>query len=179
MDNHGSHLTYDFINYCEQNKILLYTLPPHTSHILQPLDGKPFQQYKHFHGKAVNEAARYGYEDFGKQEFLQHLPEIRKNAFKSYTISSGFKDCGIHPYDPSRVMDYLEERSIPIPDIHGLEEDEDDISSSTPSSQTSSPKSIQRLTHSIQEINAKIQKYGGEMDKISKDFSAHIQKTER
>ena len=69
-------------------------------------------------------------------------------------------------------MDYLEERSIPIPDIHGLEEDEeeDNIPSSTPSSQTSSPKTIQRLTHSIQEINAKIQRYGGEMDKISKDF---------
>ena len=78
-------------------------------------------------------------------------------------------------------MDYLEERSIPIPDIHGLEEDEeeDNIPSSTPSSQTSSPKTIQRLTHSIQEINAKIQRYGGEMDKISKDFSSQVQKTLR
>ena len=78
-------------------------------------------------------------------------------------------------------MDYLEERSIPIPDIHGLEEDEeeDNTPSSTPSSQTSSPKTIQRLTHSIQEINAKIQRYGGEMDKISKDFSSQVQKTLR
>ena len=75
MDNHSSHLTYNFIEYCKQHNILLYTLPPHTSYILQPLDGNPFQQYKYFHGKTVNEAARYKYEDFGKHEF-QHLPNI-------------------------------------------------------------------------------------------------------
>ena len=101
--NHGSHSTYNFIQYCE-NRILLYTFPPHTTHVLQPLDGKPFQQYKHLHGKAVNEAARYGYENFGKQEFLQHLPAIQMNAFKSYTIQSGFSDCGICPFSHGLVI---------------------------------------------------------------------------
>lgn len=110
MDNHGSHLTYNFIEYCEKNCILLYTLPVHTTHVLQPLDGKPFQQYKHFHGKAVNEAARYGYEYFGKREFLQHLPTIQMDAFKSYTIQSGFSDCGIYPFNPDPVIEGLENR---------------------------------------------------------------------
>ena len=178
MDNHGSHLTYNFIEYCEQHNILLYTLPPHTSHILQPLDGKPFQQYKYFHGKAVNEAARYGYEDFGKREFLQHLPNIRKNAFKNHTIISGFEDRGIYPFNADLVTNQLRERCDPIPDLQGLPE----WGKTTPSpssSQTSSPKLIQHLTHSIQKINAEMQKYGSQMDEISKDFSVRIQKTLR
>jgi hypothetical protein len=38
LDGHGSHLTMDFINYCNDNKILLAVFPPHSTHTLQPLD---------------------------------------------------------------------------------------------------------------------------------------------
>ncbi|KAK1916434.1 hypothetical protein P3342_004253 [Pyrenophora teres f. teres] len=38
LDGHGSHLTIDFIEYCDQNKILLAIYPPHSTHTLQPLD---------------------------------------------------------------------------------------------------------------------------------------------
>jgi hypothetical protein len=38
MDGHQSHLTMDFIDYCDQNKILLAIFPPHATHTLQPLD---------------------------------------------------------------------------------------------------------------------------------------------
>ena len=37
-DGHDSHISGNFIAYCIQNKITLLILPPHTSHILQPLD---------------------------------------------------------------------------------------------------------------------------------------------
>jgi hypothetical protein len=42
MDNHGSHLTADFIQFCIINDILLLLFPPHLTHILQPLDSVPF-----------------------------------------------------------------------------------------------------------------------------------------
>ena len=38
LDGHGSHITMDFINYCDQHRILLAILPPHSTHTLQPLD---------------------------------------------------------------------------------------------------------------------------------------------
>jgi hypothetical protein len=38
VDGHGSHLTIDFINYCDSHRILLAILPPHSTHTLQPLD---------------------------------------------------------------------------------------------------------------------------------------------
>nr|BBG74289.1 pogo transposable element [Alternaria alternata] len=38
LDGHGSHVTMDFIEYCNNNKILLFVLPSHATHTLQPLD---------------------------------------------------------------------------------------------------------------------------------------------
>ena len=38
LDSYGSHLTMDFIDYCDQNKILLAVYPPHSTHTLQPLN---------------------------------------------------------------------------------------------------------------------------------------------
>jgi hypothetical protein len=38
LDGHGPHLTMDFIECCDQNRILLLMYPPHSTHTLQPLD---------------------------------------------------------------------------------------------------------------------------------------------
>src|SRR5271170_1385657 len=38
LDGHGSHVTGEFLGYCIQHKIVLLVLPPHTSHLTQPLD---------------------------------------------------------------------------------------------------------------------------------------------
>ena len=38
VDGHNSHVNMRFINYCDQNHILLAILPPHSTHRLQPLD---------------------------------------------------------------------------------------------------------------------------------------------
>jgi hypothetical protein len=38
LDGHGSHVTNDFIDFCDDNKILLCIFPPHLTHSLQPLD---------------------------------------------------------------------------------------------------------------------------------------------
>ena len=37
-DGHDSHISGNFISHCIQNRITLFILPPHTSHLLQPLD---------------------------------------------------------------------------------------------------------------------------------------------
>ena len=38
VDGHGSHITMDFINYCDSNRIILAILPPHSTPTLQPFD---------------------------------------------------------------------------------------------------------------------------------------------
>jgi hypothetical protein len=38
LDGHESHLNQEFKDYCLEHKILTLCMPPHSSHILQPLD---------------------------------------------------------------------------------------------------------------------------------------------
>jgi hypothetical protein len=38
LNGHGSHLTMEFINYCDDNKILLMIYPPYSTHSLQLLN---------------------------------------------------------------------------------------------------------------------------------------------
>jgi hypothetical protein len=38
LDGHGSHLTFDFLDFCEAHRILVSMFPPHSTHTLQPLD---------------------------------------------------------------------------------------------------------------------------------------------
>jgi hypothetical protein len=42
LDNHESHLSIAAINVAKENGIVMLTLPPHTSHKLQPLDHTVF-----------------------------------------------------------------------------------------------------------------------------------------
>ena len=49
LDDHGSHLDINTIQLCRANNIHLYCLPPHTTHIFQPLDVVIFHPVKsHF-----------------------------------------------------------------------------------------------------------------------------------
>jgi hypothetical protein len=47
FDGHGSHLSQDFIDCCWQRRIRPFQLPPHSTHLLQPLDVAVFQSLKH------------------------------------------------------------------------------------------------------------------------------------
>ena len=46
LDGHESHLNQDFKDYCLKHKILTLCMPPHSSHILQPLDVVCFSPLK-------------------------------------------------------------------------------------------------------------------------------------
>ena len=46
LDGYGSHCTKQFIGYCDRYSIIPFCFPPHTTHLLRPLD-VVFQPYKH------------------------------------------------------------------------------------------------------------------------------------
>ncbi|KAM4061783.1 DDE superfamily endonuclease [Hirsutella rhossiliensis] len=91
LDGHGSHHTLDLIEYAEAHNIVLFALPPHLTHLLQPLDVVVFQPYKHYHSRAVDFAIRSGASKITKLEFLAMIQSIRVKAFKESTILSAFK----------------------------------------------------------------------------------------
>jgi hypothetical protein len=109
-DGFGSHATYEFTKYCEDNDIILFFLPPHTSHFLQPLDVGVFHVYKHRHAQAVEDASYTGCGKFTKVEFLAAISKIRQNTFKRRTIQHAFRSCGFVPFNPDVVLEKLPRR---------------------------------------------------------------------
>ena len=109
----GSHCTKQFLDFCDLYKIIVFCLPAHSSHLLQPLDVVVFQPYKHYHPEAVEAATRTGCGDFDKAEFLDTIDTIRQQTFKSSTIQSAFGATGLIPYDPDIVISKLRESVIP------------------------------------------------------------------
>jgi len=97
VDQHGSHSTRDFVDYCDKNDIILFGFIPHTTHFAQPCDVGIFGSYKHFFTKAVNEGVRSGYTSLAKHEFIHMLATARKQALKESNITSAFKRAGLEP----------------------------------------------------------------------------------
>ncbi|EED19259.1 transposon, putative [Talaromyces stipitatus ATCC 10500] len=154
MDNFKAHLTYEFIEHCRKQKIIIYCFPPHTTHFLQPLDDIPFQAYKHFHGIEVNKQMRAGAYDFDKYDFLYHLATVRNQTFTSRIIRAGFRDVGIHPYNPELVMDKLNAAEIldAVPILEIYDGEEQAIPSSPTTRSTSPPLDSYKIGRHIKKI---------------------------
>jgi hypothetical protein len=113
LDGFGSHCTKEFLDFCDVHRIVVFCLPPHTSHLLQPLDVVVFQPYKHYHAEAVETATRSGCSEFDKVEFLDKIDSIRQQTFKKSTIISSFRATGLIPYNPEIVISKLREAQFP------------------------------------------------------------------
>jgi len=56
LDGHGSHATAAFDHFCTENHIIPLYLPPHSSHLLQPLGVACFGPLKCLYGQRVQTA---------------------------------------------------------------------------------------------------------------------------
>jgi hypothetical protein len=109
MDGYGSHCTQEFIQHCDNNGIIPFGFPPHSTHLLQPLDVVVFQPLKHYHAEALDLIVRDGCANITKIEFLSVIQDVRRKAFKEETILSAFKKSGLVPYDPLVVLRRIQE----------------------------------------------------------------------
>ena len=107
LDGHGSHLTPCFDEICSQNDIIPICMPPHSSHLLQPLDVGCFSPLKRAYGRLVENKARLGFNHIDKFDFLEAYPEARTEAFKADTIKNSFAAAGLIPFNPERVLGQL------------------------------------------------------------------------
>jgi hypothetical protein len=110
LDGHGSHITAEFDQYCSQNSIIVLCMPPHSSHLLQPLDVSCFSVLKRSYGKAVEGYIRMGINHVDKDDFTVLYQQARTASFSSTTILNGFKATGIVPLDPDQVLLRLDVR---------------------------------------------------------------------
>jgi hypothetical protein len=112
VNGHGSHMKARFVAYCMAHKVELMVLPSHTSHLTQPLDVGIFGPLKAAMGCEVDKAIRYGIARVQKAEWVVDLAQARENAMVEKNILVGWKQAGLIPYAPWRV---LNQATDPIP----------------------------------------------------------------
>ena len=70
IDGHESHDSIEFQQYCKDNKIITLCMPPHSSHLLQPLDLGCFSPLKKAYGRQAEDLMRNHIHHITKLEFL-------------------------------------------------------------------------------------------------------------
>lgn len=108
LDGHGSHTTPEFDRFCSENSIIILCMPPHSSHLLQPLDIGCFSPLKRAYGQKVENSMRLGRNHIDKVDFLQAFKQAREEVLTASNIRSGFAGTGLVPFDPERVLSKLQ-----------------------------------------------------------------------
>jgi len=96
------------MDYCETNQIALYCLPPHSTHILQPLDVGLFSPLQHYYSKAVDDHVQQGVHGIHKGNFLPIYLQARQATYLPTTITKAFHTCGLFPFNPRVVLNKLQ-----------------------------------------------------------------------
>ena len=104
LDGHSSHYCPDTIKRAFEEDIIVFTLPPNTTHVTQPLDKGVFGPLKSAwkevcHSFLVNNPAR----KITKYEFSRLFSEAWMKAMTPRNIVSGFSVTGIYPLDRNAV----------------------------------------------------------------------------
>ncbi|XP_030767040.1 uncharacterized protein LOC115890832 [Sitophilus oryzae] len=106
LDNHDSHISPKALNTCKLNGIHLLTLPPHTSHRLQPLDVSVFGPFKKYYNE---QADAWMVSHPGQTISLKNIPALvglaYVRAFSPSNITKGFSTTGIYPFNPHLFED--------------------------------------------------------------------------
>ena len=109
VDGHSSHVNLAFINHCDQSGILLGILPPHSTHRLQPLDVVIFSPLATAYSNQIDafiQSSR-GFGRITKRVFWSLFRNAWTSALTLPNIRAGFSATGIHPFQPSKVLQQL------------------------------------------------------------------------
>ncbi len=110
LDGHSSHYSPQFIQEASRQGVIVFCLPPNTTHACQPLDVTAFHSLKTFWDQ---ECDLYMSSHPGKivtiYQFSQIFAAAWANGMQPRTICSGFRATGIYP---------LNRRAITIPGEH-------------------------------------------------------------
>jgi hypothetical protein len=105
LDGHGSHETTEFMWECFSNNIQLLFLPPHTSHVLQPLDLAVFSSLKASYRKQVGFLSlQTDSTPIGKRNFLRCYYKARFDGLTAKNIKSGWRAGGLWPINSAKPL---------------------------------------------------------------------------
>src|SRR6218665_1782751 len=108
LDGHDSHNFMELIDLAISNNIEIVELPAHTSNWLQPCDCTVFKSFKDGYNNAAQEMmSNHPGVITNKANFAGLLNKAWIKAMTESNIKSGFKSCGIYPFNSVPSEAYL------------------------------------------------------------------------
>ena len=118
LDGHESHCTSQFIDFCYEKGIIPLCLPPHSTHLLQPLDISLFGPLAKAYKKSVENSSRSGgCYSIDKRDFLEHYLRASSEAITQDNIASSWTAAGLYPFNPAAVIAKLPLRPKSPPEL--------------------------------------------------------------
>ena len=103
IDGHKSHLTWQVASLCEENDIILYSLFPNSTHILQPADVSFFRPLKTRWRNVVGDWKRQTGNRAVTKQLFAPLLETALSQVTPDTVRNGFRKCGLYPFDANSI----------------------------------------------------------------------------
>jgi hypothetical protein len=117
VDGHSSHVNMAFLNKCDELRILVLILPPHSTHRLQPLDVGLFGNLSTAYSVEVDKwmAKSLGLVSMSKRIFWSLFLPAWLKSFTPEAIQKAFRKTGIWPLNGELVVQIIERPVTPPP----------------------------------------------------------------
>jgi hypothetical protein len=104
IDGYESHDSLDFQQYCKDNKIITICMPPHLSHLLQPLNIGCFAPLKKAYRRQAKNLMRNQITHITKVKFLPCFKAAYNAVITPSNIQGGFQGAGLVPFNLQQVI---------------------------------------------------------------------------
>ncbi|ESO89300.1 hypothetical protein LOTGIDRAFT_229168 [Lottia gigantea] len=102
-DGHKTHITPDIIDWADEKKVILYVLPPHTSHGLQPMDVGCFGPFARIYIAECNKFQRSHSAVINRNNMCSIACKSYSSALCPSNLQSAFRKSGIYPLDREAI----------------------------------------------------------------------------
>ena len=174
FDGHKSHDSIALIELARDNNVILYILPPHTTHLLQPLDVGVFGPFKHAWSQVLKQ---YKLETLAakvdRQTFPSLLQKIWDQVLLPEHLIGGFRGTGLHPLSREAIPDAKLKVSAPF------EDSPEAASSSQETTTTSATSKDTSATSKDTPVTTRVAKFFGELFQEKKANNTRLGKRGR
>ena len=124
LDGHASHYCPDVIKMAAAERIIIFALPPNTTHLTQPLDRSCFSPLKSQWKQVVQAFVAQHRRSVSRYDFCSLFSKAWVEAMSMKTVISGFKVCGVCPFNRRALTlpeeQYTSFKPESLPRISGL-----------------------------------------------------------
>ena len=104
LDGHRSHVSVGLVEWALEHNVVLFVLPAHTSHLLQPLDVACYGPFQRMYNYQCHDLIRRTAIAITKYNICEIACKVYGKALSANNLYSAFRKTGISPWNPNGIQ---------------------------------------------------------------------------